>query len=52
MENPIDDKLVAIICTTIICCVAMGVMDTNAKEIIIPVVTGIFGVVTGASIKK
>lgn len=44
-----DDRSLAIISGTIVCVASLFVLGTDAREIVIPVITGVFGVVTGAS---
>lgn len=45
-----NDKLLAMICVTAICCVSIYFDPSGSKEIIMPIVTGIFGIVTGQAI--
>ena len=45
-----NDKVIAMLLVTIICCVAMFKMDGAIKDIILPAITGIFGIVTGMGI--
>lgn len=40
-----NEKAIAILAITIICCWAMAVMGASAKDIIIPAITGIAGFV-------
>jgi TctA family transporter len=46
-----NDKFVAMFFVTIICCWAMYKMGIDAKDIIVPSITGMFGVVTGVAIR-
>jgi len=46
-----NDKLAAMFFASVICVVAMYTIGTEAKDILLPVLTGMFGIVTGASIK-
>ena len=51
MKDLLDnDKLLAMICVTAICCVSMYFDPSGSKDVIMPVVTGIFGIVTGQAI--
>ena len=46
-----NDKIIAIACATVICLVSVVVLGAEAKDLILPAITGIFGVVTGAAMK-
>lgn len=46
-----NDKSLAMMLVTLICCLAMWKLDAAAKDIILPAITGIFGVVTGMGMK-
>ena len=46
-----NDKNMAILAVTLICCLSIWLLGAEAKDIIIPSITGIFGVVTGSTMK-
>jgi hypothetical protein len=46
-----NDKSLAMLLVTLICCLAMWKLEGSAKDIILPAITGIFGVVTGMGMK-
>ena len=50
--NKFDDRIIAILAVTIICIIAMFVVPNEAKEVMIPTITGIFGIVTGRAMKN
>jgi hypothetical protein len=47
-----NDKLMAILCVTAICCVSIYLDPHGSKDIIMPIITGIFGMATGGTISK
>ena len=47
-----DDKFLAIVAVTVICVGALISMGVESKDILIPAITGIFGIVTGRAMDK
>ena len=47
-----DDKFLAIVAVTILCIGALISMGVDSKDILIPAITGIFGIVTGRAMDK
>lgn len=52
LKEAIDDKTLCIVAGTIIACWSIHSMGPQAKEIVVPIVTGIFGIGTGYSMGR
>lgn len=47
-----NDKNAAIFAVAIICICALWALESDAKDILIPAITGIFAIVTGSKTKE
>jgi hypothetical protein len=47
-----SDKLISILCTTLIALACIWKFGPEAKDVVLPITTGIFGVVTGLRLRS